>query len=417
MAAPIVTFLKALVIEQRFASEASNNTGISSLMQPTLSPIANEGEGQLALSENGFRAFAVGSPDPDPAAGPPAVVQASSSLPKATIAGSRLGRSSRLPIPMRDGICVLRLSSSTKTGEGTNVVAAKMLQDQGTATQNHDTRNLGIDFAHSPEENGQAQMHEKTLPARQHSTDETESSPQSTNRSLSSIAFRASRMVRKPFERWGKTYTAATSSSANDNPQERSWSPSYQINLPFQPPLVRAQDTNADLGSEFYPAPPPSYAASVMSNARSRRCPSTAQALARKQKTGGGLLAVPRPSYGGSDADIDVNTPPLALRGFSQEDRGSVHEHESGDEDPRVLGTNSERYVLRSLSPRTSRATPSLSVPPPKRKKAPEEPRRPRLICQPTPFVLSSRSPVANHPSKALFGPGSAPNETPTPSP
>ncbi|KAH6906365.1 hypothetical protein BKA70DRAFT_406931 [Coprinopsis sp. MPI-PUGE-AT-0042] len=415
--------------------------------------IANEGEGQLALSENGFRAFAVGSPDPDPAAGPPAIVQASSSLPKATIAALALGavlgclflcvmvyvfcvclpRRRREKERMSWGQNVARSRHSyteprhSKVGEaypsiidiaqperrqptdidiepqyGESPPRNGRKSDSGISRftgflrwkKEVETsvarRSLGIDFAHSPEENGQAQMHEKTLPARQHSTDETESSPQSTNRSLSSIAFRASRMVRKPFERWGKTYTAATSSSANDNPQERSWSPSYQINLPFQPPLVRAQDTNADLGSEFYPAPPPSYAASVMSNVgNSTRIPSlprsvgqessvpvnSASASPESRRQGGGLLAVPRPSYGGSDADIDVNTPPLALRGFSQEDRGSVHEHESGDEDPRVLGTNSERYVLRSLSPRTSRATPSLSVPPPKRKKAPEEPR------------------------------------------
>lgn len=249
-------------------------------------------------------------------------------------------------------------------------------------------RSLGIDFAHTPEANGQAQLDEKMFQARQQSTDETESSPMSTTRSLSSIAFRASRMVRKPFEKWGRTYTAATSSTTDGNAQERSWSPSYQINLPFQPPLVRPQETSADLGSEFYPAPPPSYAASVMSNVgNSTRHPSlprsvgyessvpanSANATPESRRQSVGMLAVPRQSYGGSEADIDANTPPVALREFSHEDRGSVHEHESGDEDPRLLGTNSERYVLRSLSPRTSRATPSANAPPPKRKKVPEE--------------------------------------------
>jgi hypothetical protein len=250
-------------------------------------------------------------------------------------------------------------------------------------------RSLGIDFSHSPEENGHAQMDEKAFPARQRpSTDETDSTPMSTTRSLSSIAFRASRMVRKPFEKWAKTYTVASSSTTNGNAQERSWSPSYQINLPFQPPVVRAQDSAVDLGSEFYPAPPPSYAASVMSNVgNSTRLPSLPRSVgydssvpanstsaspeSRRQSVG--MLAVPRQSYGGSEVDIDANTPPLALREFSHEDRGSVHEHESGDEDPRVLGTNSERHVLRSLSPRTSRVTPSPSVPPPKRKKVPEQ--------------------------------------------
>ncbi|EFI28248.1 hypothetical protein CC1G_14273 [Coprinopsis cinerea okayama7 len=263
---------------------------------------------------------------------------------------------------------------------------------------------LGIQFRHSDDTNEKHRTYENTI--------ESESDPLSSS-SRSSPRFRPSLMIRKPgFLRSsqngrvganGNGNGGAGNGNGNGNVDRRvsdyrSWSPNYQINLPFQPPsgqgaLSAAQATStagslsyltaptttghheAEL-SESYPVAPPSYAASVLTNGgesplsvprsvgqssypTSGPVASTHPPAKGKRKSDD-LLSSPNQTSGGNKTSPDTFssdlTPPFPIRDLSKEDRGSIYD-QSIDEDPKVLGGSAVRQVLRSLSPRTSKAS------------------------------------------------------------
>lgn len=243
---------------------------------------------------------------------------------------------------------------------------------------------LGIQFRHSDDTSSEGRTN----------TVLTESD-QPSGSSGPSFVFRASRMFRK-----------ADPKKANENGQprppgdHRSWSPSYHINIPFKPPsppkaaASKAPATSTMDSLSYLTAPPPSgrhelepseslanappsYAASVLTNGSSsplsvprsvgqnspyptstnfnslkRAQEASAKGDDAGNRTSGGHLTSIITNGGSLTSDL---TPPFLIRDLSKEDRGSVDD-QSMDEEPKLLGGSAVRQVLRSLSPRTSRA-------------------------------------------------------------
>ncbi|RXW18059.1 hypothetical protein EST38_g7791 [Candolleomyces aberdarensis] len=160
----------------------------------------------------------------------------------------------------------------------------------------------------------------------------------------------------------------------------RSWSPGYHINIPFQPPSqdervpTRTQTSlsylTAPLGFEAEPREPapPSYAASV-SHRESESPPSVPHSVTQSssiptviQPQNKGKARAPSDDRLRDQPASPVTsytsslTPPYPVRELSKEDRGSVMD-QSIDETPAVLSGPAVRRLIRSLSPRTSKAS------------------------------------------------------------
>ncbi|TEB37203.1 hypothetical protein FA13DRAFT_1705486 [Coprinellus micaceus] len=159
-----------------------------------------------------------------------------------------------------------------------------------------------------------------------------------------------------------------------------SWSPSYQINLPFQPPSgeqtapPRNPSTVGGLSyltaniemtpgaSEGLGGAPPSYAASI-SHRESESPPSVPRSVTHSSS---GPTVQPAPAviisrFASEDKSPVTSytsslTPPYPVRDLSKEDRGSLMD-QSIDETPGLLAGTAVRQLIRSLSPRTSKAS------------------------------------------------------------
>ncbi|KAF5338515.1 hypothetical protein D9611_013296 [Ephemerocybe angulata] len=162
----------------------------------------------------------------------------------------------------------------------------------------------------------------------------------------------------------------------------RSWSPSYDINLPFQHPsheemaLPRPPQapTPGSMSLSYMTAPvdpeatgephlaPPSYAASI-SHRSGDSPPSVPRSVTQSFSIPTALPSShirksralekeksPVTSYTSS------LTPPYPVRDLSKEDRGSLMD-QSIDETPTLLSGTAVRQLIRSLSPRTSKAS------------------------------------------------------------
>ncbi|KAJ2919920.1 hypothetical protein MD484_g445, partial [Candolleomyces efflorescens] len=160
----------------------------------------------------------------------------------------------------------------------------------------------------------------------------------------------------------------------------RSWSPGYHINIPFQPPSQEERvPTRTQTSLSYLTAPlgfeaearepaPPSYAASI-SHRESDSPPSVPRSVTHSSSIPTVIQPQDKGKARASSEDrlrdqpaspvtsyTSSLTPPFPVRDLSKEDRGSVMD-QSIDETPAVLSGPAVRRLIRSLSPRTSKAS------------------------------------------------------------